>query len=115
MVLPEHGNARGWQVVLVWHDPPSDLAASKNLVNNLDLSVRASGLGGHKIWGNGDRDDTNNVEMMYFPNMPQGTLAITVEGVQIPQGPQAYAVTVLGQFEGIHYSSIELFACVSTQ
>mmetsp|Transcript_31546 Transcript_31546/g.89554 ORF Transcript_31546/g.89554 Transcript_31546/m.89554 type:complete len:1752 (-) Transcript_31546:144-5399(-) len=91
----------GWlKVVLVWHDPPSDLAASKNLVNDLNLYVRSSGLGGHKILGNGDRDDTNNVEMVSFGNMPPGTVAITVEGFQVPQAAQPYAMVLLGQFEG---------------
>jgi hypothetical protein len=32
------------------------------LVNNLDLELRAAGLGGFKLRGNGKEDDTNNVE-----------------------------------------------------
>ena len=84
----------------MWHDPPSDAAAAKNLVNNLDLSVRSAGLGGASVLGNGDRDDTNNVEMVYLANVPEGKVAVTVAGVQVPQGPQRFSLVVLGQFTG---------------
>eukprot|EP00951_Prasinocladus_malaysianus_P035124 scaffold359410_cov39-Prasinocladus_malaysianus.AAC.1 len=86
------------QVVLVWHDPPGDIAAAKNLVNDLDVSVRSAGLGGASLLGNGDRDDTNNVEMLHITDVPYGTVAITVSGYNVPQGPQPYALVVLGQF-----------------
>jgi hypothetical protein len=84
----------------VWHDPPSDTAAAKNLVNNLDLSIKAEGLGGASILGNGDRDDTNNVEVVYLANVPEGNVAVAVTGVQVPQGPQKFSLVVLGQFTG---------------
>jgi hypothetical protein len=37
-------NGGPMRITLVWHDLPSDIAAEKNLVNDLDLSVRAAGL-----------------------------------------------------------------------
>lgn len=36
--------------------------AGTALVNNLDLELRAAGLGGHKLLGNGLEDNANNVE-----------------------------------------------------
>jgi len=91
----------GWlKVVLVWHDPPSDVAVEKNLVNNLDMMVRSSGLGGATILGNGDRDDTNNVEMIHLSDVPYGSVVVTVSGADVPQGPQPYSLVVLGQFTG---------------
>eukprot|EP00983_Pelagomonas_calceolata_P062545 1147345-Pelagomonas_calceolata.AAC.3 len=36
--------------------------AGTALVNNLDLELRAAGLGGYKLLGNGKMDDSNNVE-----------------------------------------------------
>ena len=36
-------------VTLVWHDYPATLSASKALVNDLDLTVRAAGLNGFPL------------------------------------------------------------------
>lgn len=36
-------------VTLVWHDYPAALSASKSLVNDLDLTVRAAGLNGFPL------------------------------------------------------------------
>lgn len=36
-------------VTLVWHDYPAALSASKALVNDLDLTVRAAGLNGFPL------------------------------------------------------------------
>eukprot|EP00191_Tetraselmis_sp_GSL018_P024176 CAMPEP_0177623490 /NCGR_PEP_ID=MMETSP0419_2-20121207/28931_1 /TAXON_ID=582737 /ORGANISM="Tetraselmis sp., Strain GSL018" /LENGTH=1602 /DNA_ID=CAMNT_0019124047 /DNA_START=163 /DNA_END=4968 /DNA_ORIENTATION=- len=91
----------GWlKVVLVWHDPPGDPIAASSLVNDLDVSLRAAGLGGAVILGNGDRDSTNNVEMMHFSNVPEGTVSVLVEGAEVPRGPQPYSLVVLGEFQG---------------
>ena len=37
-------------VTLVWHDYPAALAAATTLVNDLDLTVRASGLNGFPLY-----------------------------------------------------------------
>lgn len=41
------------------HSSPS---AATCLVNNLDLTVQASGLAGYTLYGNGEPDSLNNVE-----------------------------------------------------
>jgi hypothetical protein len=97
------------QIVLVWHDPPSDMAVEKNLVNDLDVMVRSAGLGGATILGNGDRDDTNNVEMIHLSDVAYGTVVVTVTGAHVPQGPQPYSLVVLGQFSGTYR---QCFGCL---
>jgi hypothetical protein len=49
-------------VTLVWYDYPSAPNAAVLLVNDLDLSVRAAGLAGLELRGNGWEDDINTVE-----------------------------------------------------
>ena len=49
-------------VTLVWYDYPSAPNAALLLVNDLDLSVRAAGLAGLEMRGNGWEDDINTVE-----------------------------------------------------
>ena len=52
-------------MTLAWTDPPADLAASRSLVNDLDLVVNANSLGGYSLHGNGgSKDYVNNVEQV---------------------------------------------------
>lgn len=53
------------KVTLVWHDaPPGSLAATTQLVNDLDLTVYANSLNGYGLLGNGVPDRLNNVEQV---------------------------------------------------
>lgn len=68
--------------VLVWTDYPASSSAGSNLVNDLDLVVRASGLNGSALLGNGGgfgdgADRTNNVEQIDMP-LPAGDVSIEV-------------------------------------
>lgn len=70
--------------VLVWTDYPASSSAGSNLVNDLDLVVRASGLNGSALLGNGGgfgdgADRTNNVEQIDMP-LPAGDVSIEVRG-----------------------------------
>lgn len=52
------------KVTLVWADYPPSLAASVQLVNDLDLTVYADSLNGYGLLGNGAPDHLNNVEQV---------------------------------------------------
>ena len=51
-------------VTLVWADYPSQVSAAINLVNDLDLTVQATGLAGYTLYGNGQPDHLNNAEQV---------------------------------------------------
>jgi subtilisin family serine protease len=91
------------KVTVVWTDYPSTDTATINLVNDLDLTVSGpSGTfrgnvfsGGWSATG-GTADRRNNVENVYIQSPAAGTYTITINGYNIPNGPQKYALTVDG-------------------
>jgi len=96
-------------IALVWTDYPGNPAASRSLVNDLDLVVRAEGLGGVPLLGNGGNvddssspDSVNNIESIVLPSVPAGRVAVEVRGssIQASAGPQPYALVVNGDFAG---------------
>ena len=96
-------------ITLVWTDYPGEPDAAQSLVNDLDLVVRAEGLNGQALLGNGGDvdnsttpDSVNNIEQVTLPAMPAGRLAVEVRGssVQSFAGPQPYALVVNGDFSG---------------
>lgn len=92
-----------FKVSLVWSDYASTANASVNLVNDLDLTV--SGPGG-TYRGNvfsdgwtqtgGSPDRRNNVENVYVQSAGAGTWTVTVNGYNVPNGPQPFAVVIDG-------------------
>ena len=63
-------------VTLTWYDPPSDLLASKTLVNDLDLTVHTADH--HSFVGNAGLDDAdrvNNVEQVKLYKAEEGRLS----------------------------------------
>ena len=52
------------KITLAWADYPPSLAASLQLVNDLDLTVYADSLNGYGLLGNGAPDHLNNVEQV---------------------------------------------------
>ncbi len=82
------------RVVLAWTDYPGDAAASRALVNDLDLAVHAPGGTIHP--GNGGSDRTNNVEGVDILSPAPGDYVITVSAFNVPQGPQPFALVVEG-------------------
>ncbi len=99
------GTVSTLKTTLVWSDYPGLPAASKELVNNLNLIVTAPNgsttykgnvfSGGWSTTG-GTADTVNNVENVYLQNPVTGTWTITVSGASVPQGPQPYALVVDG-------------------
>lgn len=91
-------------VTLVWHDAPASQAVNSVLVNDLDLSLRSSVLGGQVVYSNGavQPDRVNNVERIRYDDMPAGDLAITVAAhfIHGPSGGQSYSLVVQGSFSG---------------
>ena len=87
---------------LVWTDYPAALEAAVQLVNDLDLEVRApSGatyLGGVFAGGwstpGGRADQINNIESVYLPSTSSGRYVVRVRAHNVPQGPQNYALLV---------------------
>jgi serine protease AprX len=95
-----------FKVSLVWSDYPASTAAWQALVNDLDLVL--VGPGGITYRGNvfgsgwsvtgGGADTANNVENVYVLRPSPGTWTVRVEGANVPQGPQPFALVATGQF-----------------
>jgi serine protease AprX len=91
------------KVTVVWTDYPSTDTATVNLVNDLDLTVSGpSGTfkgnvfsGGWSATG-GSADRRNNVENVYIQSPAAGTYTVTINGYNIPSGPQKFALAVKG-------------------
>ena len=90
------------KATLAWTDYPSSTSASVNLVNDLDLTVTAPDgttytgnvfSGGWSVAG-GAADRLNNVENVYVFAAMAGTWTITVNGYNVPQGPQSFALVI---------------------
>jgi hypothetical protein len=92
------------RISLVWTDYPASTSSSKQLVNDLDLTVTAPD--GTVYYGNdftspynSGYDRTNNVENVYISAPVVGTYTITVRGYNVPNGPQPYALFASGDFQ----------------
>jgi PKD repeat protein len=93
-----------FKVTLVWSDYPSTEAAYKHLINDLNLEITSpagdSYLGnrfqdGWSITG-GLPDKQNNVENVYVELPAAGTWTVKVQGYNVPNGPQPFALVVDG-------------------
>ena len=76
-------------------------------MNDLDLTVRAAGLNGIPLMGNGGsvsdastHDRENNVEQVSLTSLPPGFVSISVRAHKIfgPAGAPQYALAVQGDF-----------------
>ncbi len=102
-------NAQPFKVILTWTDYPGTVGASKALVNNLDLKVTApdgsvylgnvfSGKNpGHSVTG-GTADSVNAEEGVILPTPVTGTYTIRVTATNVPNGPQPFALALIGAF-----------------
>ncbi|MFH1276819.1 MAG: S8 family serine peptidase [Candidatus Eisenbacteria bacterium] len=95
------------EIVLVWTDYPASPAASRNLVNDLDLVVSGGGQeylgnvfsGGSSLPG-GARDSIDVEEVVLVPDPAPGTWSIEVRAEAVPFGPQPFAIVVTGDLDG---------------
>ncbi len=94
------------RVTLVWTEPPATSGANPAYINNLDLEVVAPNanpyLGnvfntttGVSITG-GTGDVRKNVEQVILPSPPVGAWTVRVRALNVPTGPQGYALLVTG-------------------
>ncbi len=100
---PVGSSAQPFKVTLVWSDYPGS-PTTGGLVNNLNLVVTSPGgttyygnqfSGGWSVPG-GTADSVNNVESVYIQNPTVGTWTVRVDGVNVPQGPQPFALVARG-------------------
>ncbi len=82
-------------ITLCWSDYPASLAATKQLVNDLDLSVITPDNIIHYPNGLAQADRINNTEGIDLP-ATAGTIQIKVSGYNVPNGPQPYALVIRG-------------------
>jgi len=90
------------KVSVAWTDAPGTPGAATELVNDLDLTVTAPDgtmyLGNNFADGasapGGTPDSKNNLENVYISNPAVGVYTVTVTGVNVPSGPQDYALVV---------------------
>ena len=94
-----------FKVSLVWNDPAAEVNASKALVNDLDLKVK-SGSETYLPWvlntsatpdalatpAQKGEDHLNNVEQVVLENPAAGAYEIVIDGFDIPNGPQKFAI-----------------------
>jgi subtilisin family serine protease len=91
------------KVTLTWTDFPSTPAASPHLNNDLDLVVTGPGgtfrgnvfSGGQSMAG-GSSDRRNTVEQVLLAAPAAGEYVVSVRSVNVPNGPQPFALVVTG-------------------
>jgi len=93
------------KVTLVWSDYPATAGAGKQLVNDLDLLVRAPSLSfaGNALsngWSypGGTFDRTNNAEQVNWQIPATGIVEISVWPHEIPEVTQDFAIVATGDF-----------------
>lgn len=89
------------RITLVWTDYPAAIAAEKTLVNDLDLTV--IGPDGTEYRGNDfanrvEYDRVNNVENVWISTPQTGNYTVMVNGYNVPQGPQPFALFASANF-----------------
>ena len=92
------------KVSLAWSDYASTESATKNLVNDLDLTLtsptgavyRGNNFSGGWSTTSTTLDRANNVENVYVQSAGTGTWTVEVKGYNVPNGPQPFALVVDG-------------------
>jgi len=103
-ILTVPANTAMLKVMLYWNDAPASPSAAKQLVNDLDLTVRdAAGLTHLPLVldhtpanvnnnATEKEDHLNNVEQVTILNPVAGNYVIKTKGHNIPAGPQQYVM-----------------------
>jgi hypothetical protein len=82
--------------VLAYSDYPG-----RSLVNNLNLIMRSPTgriYAGNAVAGKLTLDNKNNVEMLNIHKPRPGAWQVSVVAANVPNGPQDFALVVLGDF-----------------
>jgi len=85
-------NSEPLRITIVWTDYPSATFVGKTLVNDLDLNV--TGPDGSYLVNDGD--SINNVEQVEIMSPTIGLYTITINGTNVPYGPQPFAIVSSG-------------------
>ncbi|MFY0544277.1 S8 family serine peptidase [Brevibacillus sp. H7] len=107
-------------ITLAWTDYPGSPIASRKLVNNLNLKVktpRGKTLNGNDFFEepfHDEVDNLNNVEQVWIAEPETGTYTVTVEGYNVPKGPQPYALTTTGKLVPADIKEVTKKGTVST-
>lgn len=92
------------KVMLYWHDVEAPAYSSKTLINDLDLKLTTPGGTDYLPWVlNHDTthvtdlatrqiDTLNNIEQVTIDNPTAGTYTITINGSNVPTGPQDFYI-----------------------
>lgn len=105
----EEGSSGGFNITLVWTDPPAQTAASKTLINDLDLTV--SGPAGLVYAGGlNAADHVNNVEVVRLANPPVGvyTIKVTAFKVNGQFGSQPFALVATRDYTAASAATVAL-------
>ncbi|MEA3559479.1 MAG: S8 family serine peptidase [Candidatus Thermoplasmatota archaeon] len=106
------------RLTLAWSDHPPSMAASKQLVNDLDLWVEAPNgtiYNGNDLIApfNDTKDDTNPVEGIMISSPSAGIWKVFINGTNIPMGPQHFALVASGDisnFSGVVEVDMEYYS-----
>ncbi|MEA2694845.1 MAG: hypothetical protein QOJ16_4232, partial [Acidobacteriota bacterium] len=98
-----NSNTQPLKVTLAWTDFPSNPAANPHLNNDLDLIVTGPAgtfkgnvfSGGVSATG-GTADRRNNLEQVLLATPAAGVYTVTVRAINVPNGPQPFALVVTG-------------------
>lgn len=87
---------------LAWDDVPATLAASQTLINNLDLLLIGPDTGSYLPWvldknnpatpATQGVNNVDTIEQVRIADAAAGEWTVQVVGINIPQGPQSYAL-----------------------
>lgn len=91
-------NVSTLKISLVWTDYPGTAASAKTLINDLDLFLESPN--GTIYYANGSQPDRiNNVEQICLENFESGWYNVSVNGTDVPEGPQPFALVISGAFD----------------
>lgn len=87
------------KATLVWSDSPGAILSTRNLINDIDLTI--TDPNGNAYYGNDftapyntQRDSINNVEQVIIPNPAEGGYTFTIAAANIPIPEQPYALVI---------------------
>jgi hypothetical protein len=95
------------KVMVYWSDPAATAGVAKALVNDLDITVTDASSKTAEPWllsfaasatelskaATRGKDKRNNMEQVSIENPAAGTYTLTINGTEVPQGPQEYFVS----------------------
>lgn len=96
-----NSSAQPLKATLVWTDYPSTPSASRNLVNDLDMSLQNPAATTYYPNGLSSADTTNNVEGIDIASPATGAYCLAIAGRSVPNGPQPYALVVSGNITAL--------------